>query len=490
MKKNTIIDLKEIIKILPDYVFRVSDKLISNGYEAYLVGGSVRDLLIGKKPKDFDIATNARPEQIQNLFPKSVATGAKFGTIVVVVEDGEGERFDVEVTTYRSESDYFGGRWPAKVEFSKTIDADLSRRDFTINAMAINLDNPEEDGDHALMDLFEGKTDLENGVIRAVGDPFERFEEDGLRTIRACRLASVLGFEVETTTFNAIPKTLHITKMVSIERVREELEKIVMNSPKPSVGFRLLEESGILELYIPELVKAKDVYQPEYHADNLFDHSLKTLDLAEDEIKWSALFHDIGKIETQTEDESGIHFYGHDRVGSDMAAEIMKRLRFSNEEIKKTKNLVRWHMFYYPSGDWRKEYAVEELDSIVEEGRVQHGWSDSAIRRFIRNIGGVEELENLIKLRIADATSNPKSTFSTKEIDVFQERVSEVLKKDMALKITDLDISGADLQEMGYQPGPKFKKILGYLLEVVTEDPEKNRNDILRDIVVKVFPRD
>lgn len=481
--------LEIVIEKIPDYVNKVGDKLLSAGFEAYLVGGSVRDLLVGKIPKDYDIATNATPGQIQKIFPQSIATGAKFGTVVVVIEDDLGERYDLEVTTYRSESDYFGGRWPGKVEFSKTIDADLARRDFTVNAFAINLDNTSQDPDSSLLDLYGGISDLRSRVIRAVGNPLERFEEDGLRPIRACRLASVLGFTIEKNTFAAINKTLHITKMVSIERVRDELEKLIMGSVKPSVGIRLLEQSGILELYIPELVQAKDVYQPEYHADDLFEHSLKTLDLAEDRIKWAALFHDIGKVKTQTVDESGTHFYGHDRVGAEMVVEIMKRLRFSNEEIKNTENLVRWHMFYYPSGDWRREFDVEKVESIEEDGRVQHGWSDAAVRRFIRSIGGVDQLEDLIKLRIADATSNPKSIFSTKEIDVFQKRVSEVLEKDMALKVTDLDIDGKDLVILGFEPGPKFKEILEYLLEVVTEDPEKNRKDLLMEITSSVFAK-
>lgn len=470
---------------IPTYVLNVADIIISNGYQAYLVGGSVRDILLGKTPKDYDIGTDASPDIIKDLFVKSIDTGAKFGTIIVVSEDEHGEKFDVEVTTFRSESDYFGGRWPGKVEFTKTIDEDLARRDFTINALAADL-SKYDGSELEIYDIFGGIDDIHSKVIKAVGDPVERFSEDGLRTIRACRFASVLGFEIEENTFSAISKCLQVTKMVSVERVRDELLKIIYNSSKPSVGFHLLDKSGILELFIPELVEAKKFDQPEFHEDNVFEHSLKSMDKAEDEIKIAALFHDIGKIATQTKDEKGTHYYGHDMKGAEMTEKILDRLRFPKKEIKDISNLIRWHMFYYPSGDWRKTNEInKDALQIKENEKLQHGWTDSAIRRFLKNIGGQEEVDKLLKLRIADATSNPKSTFSPDEVDSFSERIAAVVSEDMALKISDLDINGKDLQEIGINPGPQYKEILEYLLEMVLEDPLLNKKEKLIELTQK-----
>ena len=278
----------------------------------------------------------------------------------MIAEDENGEKFDVQVTTYRSEADYMSGRWPTKVEFARTIQEDLSRRDFTINAIAMNLQRFDEEIGNVreiLIDPYNGIQDLENKIIRAVLDPLERFAEDGLRAVRACRLASQLEFEIEPNTFEAIKQRLHITKLVSIERFRDELIKLLLKSPKPSVGLRLLKDSGILEIFIPELLEAVGIVQPEFHSDDVFDHSIKTVDEAEDSIKLAALFHDIGKSRTRSEDERGIHFYGHDVKGAEMTKEIMTRLKFPNAEIERIIRLIRWHMFYYPSADWRQQIS-------------------------------------------------------------------------------------------------------------------------------------
>ena len=249
-----------------------------------------------------------------------------------------------------------------------------------------------------------------------------------------------------------------------------------------------MEELGILELYIPELVKAKKYFQPEYHADNVFVHSLKTMDMAEDKIKIAALLHDIGKIETQSEDEKGIHFYGHDIKGAEMAKEILTRLKFPKKEIIRVGNLIRWHMFYYPSGDWRRGNEIANIEDVEDGGKITHGWSDAAIRRFIKNIGGEDVLDDLFRLRIADAGANPKSSFSTDELDVFENRVARVREMDMALKVTDLVVSGKELIKLGYQPGPQFTKILEYLLDVVIQDPSKNQKQLLIDLVKSKYP--
>ncbi|MFW5702574.1 MAG: CCA tRNA nucleotidyltransferase [Candidatus Dojkabacteria bacterium] len=496
----------EIKQQLPKYVLDTAAALRDGGYEAYLVGGSVRDILLGKEPKDYDIATNAYPEQVQELFPKSVPTGAKFGTILVLMPDEEGENFEIEVTTYRSEADYFGGRWPAKVEFTKTIDEDLARRDFTINAIALRIDNDIlEEVD--IVDPFGGVADLQAKTIRAVGDPEERFSEDGLRSIRGCRLAANLDFDIEEKTFAAISKTLDVTRHVSTERVRDELIKLLMKSSKPSKGLELMRKSGLLEIFIPELLEGIDINQPQFHEDDVYTHTLKAVDEADDEVKIAALFHDIAKPRTRSEDEAGVHFYGHDKMGEEMTREIMTRLRFPKREVERTATLVRWHMFYYPNADWRKaqnegkekdpaHLGDEQLEVARQEaeraqlGKSRHkktlagGWSDAAVRRFIRNVGSQELIDDLMKLRIADAAANPKSPFNPLEIKVLGERIAKVRQEDMALKVTDLDISGHDLIEMGIT-GKAIGSTLEHLLDKVTEDPELNSREELKELAMQ-----
>lgn len=486
---DTTMEINQITKHIPEYVVNVADVLINSGYKAYLVGGAVKDLLLGNEPKDYDIATDALPEQIASLFTHSVSTNAKFGTILVITSNRTGERFDVEVTTFRKEEDYFGGRWPAKVEFTNEITEDLSRRDFTINAMAIDLDNIYDQGSHkseVVIDPFGGQDDLKKGLVRAVGDPIERFSEDGLRAYRACRLAAILNFQIESFTFEAIGKCLHIAEKVSMERVRDELIKLLKYAPKPSIGIELFRESGLLKLFIPELLECIGINQPEWHVEDVYKHSLTTLDLSEDSIKLSALLHDIGKARTRSEDSDGVHFFGHDRVGSEMAGVIMERLHFSKLQIKQVTTLIRWHMFYYPSADWRKGNKLESI--VEEESEKQGGWTDSAIRRFISNVGE-EYIEDLFKLRIADANANPKSVFDPLEIQSLQNRIAEVRSKDMVLKITDLDIDGNDLEKAGIEKGPRMGQILKYLLDEVIEDPLLNKKENLLQLV-REFPSD
>lgn len=487
------LDIQKFRELIPTYVTNVAEELQKNNYEAYLVGGSVRDILLGRVPSDFDIATNAYPEEVEKIFPKSIPVGAKFGTIIVVTEDEKGERYDVEVTTYRSEADYFGGRWPSKIEFTKTIEEDLARRDFTINAVALDLQRFDELNiklEDILIDPYGGIQDLESHIIKAVGNPIDRFTDDGLRAVRGCRLAAQLdgaielkdendkGFVIEENTFEAMKQTNHITKQVSVERFREELMKLLLKSPKPSKGLRLMKEAGILQLFIPELLEGIEVNQPQFHVDDVFEHSLKTVDYAEDSIKLAALFHDIGKPRTRSEDERGIHFYGHDIKGAEMVREIMKRLKFPNTEIDRTANLVRWHMFYYPSADWRKEKTIPEHLELGSSD--SHGWTDAGIRRFIQNVGGEDVVDDLMKLRIADATANPKTDFHPRELDALAERISAVRAKDMVLRVEDLDISGHDLmQELNIQPGKELGDILQFLLDKVIEEPLLNKKEEL-----------
>ena len=321
---------------IPKYVQKVARILSKEGYDVYLVGGAIRDIVMGKTPHDFDLATNALPDEMLELFPKAVSTGAKFGTVIALVADVQGENKEVEVTTFRSEAEYIDGRWPSKVEFVNDLDKDLGRRDFTINAMALDLSSDLLDGQEVerewdIHDPFSGITDINMKLIRAVGTPIERFKEDGLRAFKACRLASQLDFEIEEETFSAIKESLPVAKQVSMERVRDEFMKLLLNSPKPSKGIELMRVSGLLNIFLPELLEGYGVEQKLFHAHDVYTHSIRTCDFAEDSVKLAALLHDIAKPRT---DMGNGHFYGHDVVGVEMVETIMKRLKFSKSDIE------------------------------------------------------------------------------------------------------------------------------------------------------------
>lgn len=466
--------------LIPDYVQKVARMLSKEGFKVYLVGGALRDIVLDIEPDDYDLATDAKPEEMINIFPKAVSTGARFGMVSALVPDLKGEIHDVQVTTFRSEENYIDGRWPTKVTFINDLDKDLGRRDFTFNAMALDLSDPELDGaneekEWELYDPFGGTTDLELKVVRAVGTPLERFKEDGLRAFKACRMASQLQFDIESETFDAIRGALPVAKQVSMERIRDEFMKMLLHSPKPSIGIDLMRKTGLLEIFLPELLEGYGVEQKLFHAHDVYKHSLETCDVAPDRIKLAALLHDVAK---PRKDMGNGHFYGHDTLGAEMTEEIMKRMKFSRDDIKRTSTLVRNHMFYYPHV---QEGMSEEEVKKVEEKE----WTDSAIRRFIARVGE-ENLEDLFSLRIADATANPKSAFQPEEISVLQQRISEVREKDMALKVTDLKITGSDLIKMGVPMGPKVGEILEKLLEMVLDDPIVNEKERLGEEVRKM----
>lgn len=464
---------------LPKSIFHVAERLEKNGFEAYLVGGSVRDILFGKEPKDYDITTSATPEEVMNIFPTSVPTGIKFGTVTVLLDPNDGLD-EVQITTFRSEKEYIASRWPSHVEFTRSLEEDLKRRDFTINAFAIRLmDISKYDSlTHELffdyvIDLFDGKNDLTNKIIRAVGNPDERFQEDALRMLRACRLASCLSFQIEQNTFESILRNVGLVKNLSIERVRDELIKLVEESPKPSYGIELLRQTGILQIFIPELLEGYEMKHNRYHVDNIYDHYLRTLDIAPVEIRFAALFHDIGKPRTK----DGEHFYGHDKVGAEMTKSILTRLKFPKSQIEKITNLVRWHMFYIPTCD-----ITTSDEKIMRNESFKYGWSDAAIRRFINKIGGYQNFDDLIKLRISDALANPHRSFNPDDVIRLSKRVAELKEQDALFKITDLKVNGNDLKLLGLQ-GKKIGEMLRYLYDIVVEDPSKNQKEILLDIV-------
>lgn len=505
--------------VIPSYVQKTARMLLKEGFQAYLVGGALRDVVLGIEPDDYDLATDANPDQMLQIFPKAISTGVKFGMVTVLMPDEKLENHEVQVMTFRSEQKYIEGRWPSEVKFISEITEDLSRRDFTVNAMALNLDSPDLDGienekEWEIYDPFNGFTDLGIKVIRAVGDPVQRFSEDGLRAYRACRLASQLQFSIEDETFKAIASCLSVAKLLSMERVRDEFIKTLMHSPKPSVGLEYMRKSGLMEIFLPELLECYGVEQKLYHGEDVYYHLLRTCDVAHDRVKIAALFHDIGK---PRKDMGNGHFYGHDIESAEMTGNILKRLRFSKNEIERNVALVRNHMFFYPFGyeDSFTEIAPEivntedielagnqdsdlqkidyslpggKSDSSPDSNKNEQAkkyWTDSAVRRFIVRVGE-ENIEDLFLLRIADAASNPKTAFDPKEIEALQKRISEVREKDMALKVTDLEIDGNDLLEMGIEKGPRIGYILSELLEKVIEDPLLNEKEKLKDLVREI----
>jgi len=465
---------------IPDYVQKVARTLVKEGYKCYLVGGALRDIVMNIEPDDYDLATDAKPDEMLKIFPKSISVGAKFGVIFVFSPDSKGENHEVQVTTFRSEENYVDGRWPAKVEFTNEIDGDLGRRDFTWNAMALNLSSAdlnmkEEEKEWDIYDPFGGLEDLKKRIVKAVGTPIERFREDGLRAFRACRLASQLDFEIEKETFDAIKSTVVIAQQISVERIRDEFLKTLKNSSKPSKGIDFMRQTGLLSIFLPELVAAYGVEQKLFHKDDVYYHLLKSCDLAPDRIKIAALFHDIGKPQA---DMGNGHFYGHDNISAEMTKKILTRLRLPKAEVERNVILVKNHMFFFP----------HVMEGMSEEEKLKidaKEWTDSAVRRFIARVGE-ENIEDLFALRIADASSNPKTIFNSKEIDLLQQRISQVREKDMALKVTDLKVKGSDLMEIGIPAGPEIGRILHALLEMVLDDPIINTKEQLLEEVKKL----
>jgi len=432
---------------IPKGVLNIIDVLRQNGFSAYVVGGSIRDILLGMPVYDWDITTDASPQQVTSLFDKVVPTGIKYGTVTVLLKDG-----DFEVTTFRCDEKYSDGRHPDKISFTKDIKEDLARRDFTVNAIAYD---PIED---KLIDPFGGRSDLEKKIIRAVGEPLERFKEDGLRALRACRFAAKLEFSIEDATLRAISKTLRIFKKVAAERVRDEIMKM-MSSEKPSLGFEYMRKAGLLKMILPELEKCVGVEQPKaFHVHDVYYHSIYACDAAPKElplIRIAALLHDISKPACK----KGDTFYDHDNAGAVAARKIMKRLKFSNDDTKDVVNLIKNHMFNY-----------------TQE------WSDSAVRRFIKRVGP-DNLEDLFILRISDMKAMERQ-IDPGYLKGLKSRVKKVLDEENALNISDLKVNGKDVMKaLKIKESPKVGKILGSLLEKVLDDPILNNRESLLKII-------
>jgi len=438
---------------IPEEVRNVSRLLSASGFENFLVGGCVRDLVIGKGPKDWDIATTAKPEEIIKIFPKTFYEN-DYGTVGVVNENTEDETLrTIEVTPYRLESGYSDFRRPDKVEWGKNINDDLSRRDFTMNALAYNIETGE------LLDPFEGKKDIEKKLIRTVGEPEKRFGEDALRMFRALRLASELNFAIEHETQTAIAKNGKLLEHISRERVRDEFAKIVM-SETPALALDLAARLEILKFISPELEKGIGVEQNKAHAYTVWEHLLRSLNHAAKKnfplyVRLAALLHDVAKPHTRVWKNNQWTFYGHEVVGSRIAKAILTDLKFSKDIIEKTTKLVRWHMFF----------------SDTEEITL------SAVRRIVRNVGP-DLIWDLINVRTADRIGTGRPKEIPYRLRKYKSMIEEVLRNPISVK--QLAVNGADIMKLTeIKPGPHIGFILEILLSEVLEKPELNTPDYL-----------
>jgi tRNA nucleotidyltransferase (CCA-adding enzyme) len=427
----------EIIKVLK-----------GRGFAAYLVGGCVRDDLLGLVPSEWDITTAAQPQEVIKLFPKTIPTGLDYGTVTVMLADGQ-----YEVTTFRSDENYVDGRHPLNVRFTDDIHKDLSRRDFTINALARDPETGQ------LIDDFNGQQDLKDKIIRSVGDPVARFSEDGLRPVRACRFAAKLEFTIEAATFAAIAPTLPIVKKVALERLHDELVKM-LGAAKPSLGFELMRSSGLLELILPELAACYGVAQPAaFHNHDVYWHSLHACDAApkaDPLLRLAALLHDIAKPACKVAET----FYNHDQAGAALVEKILKRLKFSGHDSARIANLVANHMFDYTDK-----------------------WSDAAVRRFLRRIGGVANVPDLFAVRRADVAAMIKTNDGA-YLRELQTRIDKIVAEENALHVKDLKVDGRDvMQTLSLPPGPRVGQILNDLLEKVLDDPGLNERDTLLRLI-------
>ncbi len=452
---------------IPADVEKVTERLREQGHEAYVVGGCVRDAIRGVDPADWDVATDARPEEIQAIFKRSLYLN-RFGTVVVRMGDHE-----VEVTTYRIESEYSDRRRPDTVAFTDSLHDDLSRRDFTINAMGWRPSRDGEDPRGTLVDPFGGQADLAAKIVRAVRDPDERFAEDALRMLRAVRFAATLGFRIEPATAGGIRRSAHLAKDLSGERIQQEILKIVL-SPVPSVGFRMLSDLGLLEVIAPELERCRHTPQEKVAAQDVFEHSLATLDAAatdmprnatdEDDLvlRLAALLHDVGKPDTYDDG----HFHQHEFVGEAKARIILRRWKLPKEAVERTTHLIRHHMFWY-----------------------QSEWTSSAVRRFIRKVG-LDRIRDLFFLRRVDNIGSGARVPRLRELEELWLRVEEEIHRANAFSKRDLAVNGHDIMAALEIPsGPEVGRITDALFERVLDEPELNDRDRLLDLAREMRSR-
>lgn len=454
-------------KQFPVEVAELAAELAKAGFSAYLVGGCVRDMLLKREPKDWDIATDATPDEIQKLFPESVYEN-QFGTVGIKTGSEDPRLAIVEITTFRTESGYSDKRHPDEVRFAKTIEEDLARRDFTMNAIAMDMAG-EDSGEMALVDPYGGEKDIQAAMIRTVGNAAERFGEDALRLMRAVRLATELGdlgFEIEADTKKAIHKLAPLLENIAMERVRDELIKII-EAPRAADGILLLEETGLLKYVLPELCEGVGVGQNLHHVYTVFEHNVRALRYAVEKnyspaVRMAALLHDVGKPRTKRGE--GLHstFYGHEVVGARMARKMLERLHFSKEFIEQVVHLIRRHMFFYNVGDV----------------------SPAGVRRFVARVG-VENIDDLLKVREADriGSGTPKAVPYKLRHLLFM--IEKVKRDPISPKM--LAVDGEDIMRLtGEPPSRKVGHILAALLEEVLDDPRKNDKGHLEGRVIEL----
>ncbi|MDD5065484.1 MAG: HD domain-containing protein [bacterium] len=446
---------KLVRKNLSKDIEQITEKFAEHDYDIFIVGGFIRDLILGRsKPgQEMDLATNARPEEIKKIFRRTIPTGIRHGTITLIWEEKT-----YEITTFRADGKYTDGRHPDTVRFSKTIEEDLSRRDFTINALAFDLRKQR------LIDHHEGLKDLEAGIIRTIGNPDDRFQEDGLRLMRAIRFATVLNFRIEEKTRRSISKNLYMLSKVAMERIKDEFVKL-MQAEKPSQGIEFMRKSEMLRKLIPELLTGFGLLQNKFHKYDVYYHLLYSCDAAPGDnlnVRLAALFHDVCKPATRLNKDEAKEatFYNHEILSSLVAKKILKRMKFSNEIINKVEKLIALHMFYY-----------------TDE------WTDSAVRRFLRK-AGLDLLDELFVLREADRIGNGTKEEKSKHLEELKKRIRKILDEENAFSLKHLKINGQDVMRIkGIPPSPLVGKILNAIMEKVLEDSSLNTKEKLEELV-------
>lgn len=439
---------------VPKEISQVTETLKKNGFEAYLVGGCVRDMLVNKKPKDWDVTTNATPEDIVAAFPHTFYEN-DYGTVGVVTESSDETIKMVEVTPFRIEGKYSDKRRPDTVSFAQRLEDDLMRRDFTVNAMAYDVK------DKKLIDLYGGADDLKRQTVRAVGDARERFAEDALRLVRAVRLATEMGFSIEPITGEAIEEYAEHITHIAIERVREEFSRIIM-SQNSLRGITLLHGHGLLQYIVPELEEGLGVEQNGDHIYDVWEHTMRAVQHSSDRgwpihVRLSALFHDVGKPRTRqwSKEKNDWTFYGHDVVGAKMAKAVLTRMRYPNDMVETVEKLVRWHLFF------------SDIEKITL----------SAVRRLVRNVGA-ERVWDLMKVRACDRIGMGRPKEKPYRLRKYESMIEEATRSPVSVGM--LAIDGARIIEItDEKPSPRIGFILHALLEDVLDDPARNTKDYL-----------
>lgn len=458
---------------IPKVVWETSQQLKKAGFETYLIGGCVRDILLGIKPKDWDITTNAKPENIISIFPDTFYENV-YGTVGIVNETVSDETLKViEVTPYRLESEYSDNRRPDSVLFSNNLEDDLKRRDFTINAIALNIEKEGSKEDFykgQIVDLYKGQEDLEKKILRTVGNPSERFHEDGLRILRAVRIGNYVGFEIEKETEKALFEESSLLSKIAKERIREEFTKIII-SREPMQGIKACQKFGLLKYIIPDLEKTIGIEQGGAHKYDVWEHSLRALQCAADkdwslEIRLAALLHDIGKPKSRREGENGKKewsFYGHEVIGARMTEKILQDLRYSNKIIEKVVKLVRLHMFF----------ADTEQISL------------SAVRRIVARVGK-DNIWDLMNVRICDRIGMGRPKEDPYRLRKYHAMIDEATRDPISVGM--LNIDGKKIMEVsGEKPGPKVGFVLHALLEEVLDDPKLNNEEYLNNKAIELI---